>query len=1272
MSSARFSPLWLLSVLVCLTPLRAQPLSEEGRPLLARFSPKEYKSHYQVWCATQATDGRMWFGSLNGAVIYDGHAWTKANVPTSFVRQIVEGPRGRMFVGGEDVLGYIEADGIGGWRYVSLLDKIPANLKPVGLGRRVVRAGDDVFIGFDHSVMRIRGDDVRVWTFDLSRRNVVDVIGNEVYLLRGKEGILRLRGDTFEPWATPSGMEHPQFTFLLPADGAAAILALGNEGLFRLDPAGHATPWGEAAKKLAGAAPFFCGRRLADGSYALGTVNSGVILLSADGANARQIATADGLTSDIVLGLGEDREGGLWAATQNGINRIDRATAATVFDATNGLGEAITLSLLRQGGTLYSVFDNHLLRLVAAAQAGRAHWEPVPGIPEKMKVTYAVGHTRGVIVGTAGAQLLADGKLTPIIDSAVNITFMAVSATDPERVFLGWDHDVSAVRYTEGKWVDEGYIKGIEGEPYSMIEEADGTLWVATGSRGVYRARRAAGAATWAGAEVKNFSEGNKGLPAGHGWVFVERTPFGPRFSTEKGPFKFDPTTDRLVPDTALMTAGGKYPLFESFIKNKEGDAWCLNASNRVSPERPLVRVHARPDGSFEVVDAPAAIGSLLGLSGLQLGLYESSPQGDILWARGLDKLVRIDLGRLRTPEQAVAPVITGFSAEGAVQPLPGGSPDALAALHYSTEPLVFHFASVRFGSGVAPRFQTRLAGFRENWSAPDASTEEVFTNLEGGPFRFEVRTIDADGHTGPVASLTFTVAPPWQRSPLARAAIVLLTFVIIALVIRWRLAAAKREHRRLEGLVDERTLELAAARNRAEEANRAKSAFLANMSHELRTPLNGIIGYTQILLNERDLGAKNRERLRIVGTSGEHLLKMINEVLDLSKIEAGRVELRPAPFHLPQLLRDVAAGVAPRAEAKGLSFILGATNTLPDMVLGDGQKLRQILDNLLSNAVKFTARGSVQLRATAVGETITFVVADTGPGISAADRERIFQPFQQAVDGRPPEPGTGLGLAIASRYAALMGGAITLESTPGTGSTFTFSCPLEILALDAQGPAKGTSRVTGYSGMRRRVLVVDDVAINRSLLNELLTPLGFEVTEAASGSEALAAVAALSPSLVLLDLRMPGMDGIEFARRLRATEGGSKVRIIAMSASVLSFSRDDAFAAGCDDFLAKPFREADLVEKLGLALNLTWIRETASGAEDRATAATPSATELEPVLAALRRGEIAGVRTLLAELRIRQPECADYLTQAENLAREFKMENLRVLLERGSVPSAS
>jgi len=196
----------------------------------------------------------MWFGALNGAVIFDGHTWTKADVPTSFVRQIIEGPRGRMFVGGEDVLGYLEPAPAGGWRFVSLLDRIPADAKPIGLSRRVVRLGEDVFIGGDRRLFRVRGDDVRTWAFDPARRNTVDVVNGEVFLLREGEGILRLQGEDWKPWVTPPGMERRQFAFLLPADGAVALLALGNEGLFRLDAEGKATRWGEAARTLAGGA----------------------------------------------------------------------------------------------------------------------------------------------------------------------------------------------------------------------------------------------------------------------------------------------------------------------------------------------------------------------------------------------------------------------------------------------------------------------------------------------------------------------------------------------------------------------------------------------------------------------------------------------------------------------------------------------------------------------------------------------------------------------------------------------------------------------------------------------------------------------------------------------------------------------------------------------------------------------------------------------------------------------------------------------------------
>jgi CheY-like chemotaxis protein len=463
----------------------------------------------------------------------------------------------------------------------------------------------------------------------------------------------------------------------------------------------------------------------------------------------------------------------------------------------------------------------------------------------------------------------------------------------------------------------------------------------------------------------------------------------------------------------------------------------------------------------------------------------------------------------------------------------------------------------------------------------------------------------------------------------------------------------------------------LRVAKNTADDANRAKSAFLANMSHELRTPLNGVIGYAQVLMKDRDLSPKNRERVQVVQNSGEHLLRMINEVLDFSKIEAGRMELATTPFNLPQLLRDIAAAISPRIEQKQLEFAFTPAPNLPDLVLGDPLKLRQVIDNLVGNAVKFTPRGKVQLRAVvsdAASEMIRFSVTDTGVGISDADRVKLFQPFQQAADARPPEPGTGLGLAISQRIVELMGGTLEVESTPGTGSTFSFAIRLPVLAANSAAAPPPAVRITGYRGRRRRVLIVDDVATNRNVLRELLAPLGFEVSEAASGVEALGIAANLKPDLVLLDLRMPGIDGFELARRLRA-QTSSSAKLIAMSASVLSFNRQDAFAAGCDDFLPKPFREDDLLARLGLALQLEWIGENAATVPDPDSAPEAPITALTPsviadLLACARRGEIAQLRGLLA-VHAGDPLAA----KLEGLARTYRMEQIRELLENQIAP---
>ena len=395
-----------------------------------------------------------------------------------------------------------------------------------------------------------------------------------------------------------------------------------------------------------------------------------------------------------------------------------------------------------------------------------------------------------------------------------------------------------------------------------------------------------------------------------------------------------------------------------------------------------------------------------------------------------------------------------------------------------------------------------------------------------------------------------------------------------------------------LETRVRNRTRDLALANDRllaathlAEAANRTKSQFLANMSHELRTPLNAILGFSQILRRNRDLGEKDRAFVGRILRSGEHLLGLINEVLSIAKIESGTLTLNPAPFQLSRLVQELQELIAVRAGEKGLALDVRIAPQVPDQVLGDEGKLRQVLINLLGNAVKFTGQGEVGLRVELREGKVRFEVRDTGPGLHPGELDKLFLAFQQAEAGQKAKEGTGLGLYISQAMVRLMGGEIRVRSEPGVGSSFQFELALPV--LEARAAAPGEVRmvqglVPDQAGAK--ALVVDDRVENRDLLAELLTQWGFEVRTAEDGAAALEVWAAWDPAVVWMDLVMPGLSGSEAVARIRdleRTTGRSRTLVIALSASALDLDREAIQAQGFDEFVLKPFREHELVEPL-------------------------------------------------------------------------------------------
>jgi signal transduction histidine kinase/CheY-like chemotaxis protein len=474
------------------------------------------------------------------------------------------------------------------------------------------------------------------------------------------------------------------------------------------------------------------------------------------------------------------------------------------------------------------------------------------------------------------------------------------------------------------------------------------------------------------------------------------------------------------------------------------------------------------------------------------------------------------------------------------------------------------------------------------------------------------------------------------------------------------------REH--LETLVEERTAELGQALVAANSANQTKSMFLANMSHEIRTPMNAVLGFAQLLERDPSLSLAARNKVATIIKSGDHLLSIINDILEMSRIEAGRVEARFQSVDLHDLLNDMAVMFSLRAEAKGLVFTMENAPDLPRYIVGDLGKLRQILINLLGNAVKFTKAGAITMHACSAGvDRIAIEVQDSGIGITEEEQQKLFHPFERTKSGEQAAGGTGLGLAISRQYAHLIGGEISVASQAGEGSRFRFEfqAPMSsLMPVSSRVPRRVSGLSPGQGEIR--VLVVDDQGTNRELLRGILEPLGFIVDEAADGNEAIEKANALKPRIILMDLVMPGIDGGEATAILRSSHTKESLVIIGITASAFESEKQQFLDAGLNAYMAKPFREQELydvlVEHAGILFETEEKEEPAADIQPKivtVTLARMSPEWREEFRQALARNNVTRIRKLGEEAKEADPQLAALLLERAGM---YDLEGLKTL----------
>ncbi|HVU24951.1 MAG TPA: ATP-binding protein [Opitutus sp.] len=1248
---------------------------ETGNPLMQAFAPDDYGAESQIASVVEDREGVLYFGSDDAVVSFDGTRWQAHPGPKPFYTLLALDREDRVWFASSKEIGRL-APQANGQRTLTLLhDRLPDAGAGFSRAQGLFALPQGLFLLSADRLLRWESDRFTLVSDSLD----VPLQWDTPMPFVQKPGEPARYFDGARWHTLPAAPEFTQATLdgLIPLPDGSMLAATLDDALW-LVRGDSVTRWPTEADAALRTRHFGAVTRLRDGTlvFALYSPNA-LLFLDAEGRFLHYLQSEPGGSQTFLTrSFLQTRSGDLWTARSVGMARIPWPAAITTFGPGEGLPRNTVRDICRYEGRIFVGNSNGLFALLPLNPArGRpATFESVPGCRQGVWRLLPLADSLAV-AGLGGLRIVhQDGTVERPVTDEHSRTLLQPRGC-PESLLLGGPAGMRLVtRDGDGSWrlsrtlvstsivdlrqdgagdiwagLSEGGLMRITGFDHDGVTPAQLNFRPMTSSQGTAESR---------------FQGDTPLVDTGVGVLLVQ----------DNRIMKFDRQLDRFVVwlDPAARFGAPTVAVHPDLRASVDGGVWIVISlrSDGVGLRGGAQIWHVDPTGRWKQL--PSALIPAVGAGAKCFEEKDPDGHGSVLWTGGSDGLARVELPLAYVQPRSFGVVLRRF-LNGPGESLPLAAPQGGWVFPSDERTLHFEFATDRLDD-LAMSYQFRLGGVDERWSEPSRNAVREFVGLKSGHYNLQIQARDSDGRTSRITSLPFVILPPWWLAWWAFGLYGAAGAAATAGLVRWRNRASRRRNVELEQLVAVRTAEvreherqLVEARDAADAANRAKSVFLASMSHELRTPLNAIMGYAQVLQRSPGLAADQRRQLETVHASGDHLLQLINDVLDLAKIEAGRIELLPQTFSLSRLLAHLTEIFEPRAAQKKIAFSLHGETPLPDTVVADEARLRQVLYNLLGNAIKFTERGRVELRVGAAGRHVRFTVVDTGIGIAPAERSAIFELFHQAAGPGFSAEGSGLGLAISQRLVRLMGGEIIVESTPGVGSRFSFELPFP--PASAAAPATASDRIpAGYRGARRRILIVDDEPVNRDVLRTLLTPLGFAVEETDDGQAAVDLVATRPPDLVLMDLRLRQLDGLTATRRIRTQPGAAAVRIIAISASVFPVDRAQALEAGCDEFEPKPIRATALLAAIRRVLGLEW----EWSADPAAASPAPLPDDLPdtwplPPLAVLHAldahtelGDLAALRAQLAVARAAAPSAVAFLDALASFAANAKLASLR------------